>query len=882
VLVILLRKMWRDLLGHRAQFVSIFLISLLAVGFYTGITAEYRSMDVSGQDFFEKTDFATVWVFGENFTAENVAAVAAQEDVEKVERLLIYETQANLPGAPTLTLHYREQDEVNRLLVHEGAPFDVNDERVWLDTRFAQAHKLEVGDNLRFTVAGSAVDAQIAGLVYSPELVYPDLGDALTPNYGAHGYAFTGAENFPLPAAAGVVGAAAPGAAVTGAAAADTAAPGAAGALETTPAAAETSPDNTSTTATAPPTAATNTTPPAASVAAAPPPQTQLPYNQLAILAPAWNSRQYELEELVEDVLGSTATTIVVRENHLAFSGLKAESEQHAIFANIFPVLFMFIAVLVMLSTMSRLVSKQSTLIGTMKALGVSKTAITLHYIGYGFIITLVGGVLGAVLGPLLVPELFRPSMTRFFTLPQWKTYREPFFFILPLLMALTAALVSWLSCRRVLAQKPAAAMRPHAPRQARHSPLETLPLWRRLSPGLQLTERDIRRNKLRSAMSTVSAMGVSALLLVAFLTGSVISILVDWQYGAINNFASRAVLADDAEAGATNGAAEGAADAGEDAAAEGAAGVGVGAAEGAIANDVRRQQLIERYKALPLMEQTIEVRLPNDSSTKATGLLQVFESGEQMRVTDSERRILPLKDGEVLLSYGMASNLGLRVGERLEWHCYGESGWHEATVATINRNPLIQGLTMTPQTLESFGIDFEPTVLLSSQMISASEAGIQSVASAEEISTGMDLMMEALVMMTVVMIAVAVLISIFIMYNLSTLTFSEMERELATLKVVGFKRRQIVMLLFSQNLFLSVLGVIPGVPLGWKIADLMLNTTGGTIDIPTILTPGDVLLTLSIIVGLCALVALLLIHKVDRLDMVSSLKAPELVSGTV
>jgi putative ABC transport system permease protein len=130
--------------------------------------------------------------------------------------------------------------------------------------------------------------------------------------------------------------------------------------------------------------------------------------------------------------------------------------------------------------------------------------------------------------------------------------------------------------------------------------------------------------------------------------------------------------------------------------------------------------------------------------------------------------------------------------------------------------------------------------------------------------------------MMATVMIAAAVLISIFTMYNLGTLTFSEMERELATLKVVGFKRRQVVMLLFLQNLFLSVLGFIPGIPLGWKIADLMFNTEGGTLDMATLLTPSDVLLTLAVIVALCTLVALLFIRKVARLDMVTSLKAPE------
>jgi putative ABC transport system permease protein len=814
--------MGRDLLGHKAQFLSLFLISLLAVGFYTGITAEYRGMELSGRDFFEETNLATLWVFGEDFTEDELEAVAALEDVEQVERLLLYETQARLPDAPALTVRYREGDEINRLLVWEGAAFVPDDERIWLDLRFAEARGLTVGDSLSFTVAGTSVDAQIAGLVYSPELVYPELGDSLSPDYGAHGHVFTGIGNLPQPDAAALAEAAATLSATTATQGDATQAAGTEGAALGSRG-------------------------------------FQPPFNQLVVYAPAAIEHQYSLEEDVEGVLGSRAATILVQENHPTASTLWAECEQHAIFANAFPVLFMFIAVLVMLSTMSRLVSKQATLIGTMKALGVQRGAIAAHYVGYGFLIMLAGGLLGAALGPPFVPELFKPSITRFFTLPYWQTYREPFFFILPFVIALAGALVSWLSSRRILAQAPAEAMRPRAPREARHSPLEALPFWKRLSPSLQLTERDMRRNKLRSVMSVVSSMGVSALLLVAFLSWSIMDEMVSWQYSTINNFASRATLAEDGDAG-----------------------------------ELRR--LTERYEALPLMEQAIEIRLPASPASKVTGTLQAFEStgpeggeaagngseaGEAenealLRVTDPERRIRSLEDDQVLMSYGVARNLGLGVGERFEWHRYGEGGWHEATVDAINRNPLVWGLTMTPDTLEGFGIDFEPTALLSARMIAADEAGVQSVVSAEEISAGMDLMLEAMVMMASVMIAVAVLISIFTLYNLSTLTFSEMERELATLKVVGFKRRQIVMLLFAQNLILSVLGFIPGIPLGWKIADLMFNAQGGTLDMATLLIPSDVLLTLAVVWGLCAVVALLFIRKVARLDMVGSLKAPE------
>jgi putative ABC transport system permease protein len=849
--------MWRDLLLNKAQFISIFLISLLAVGFYTGITAEYRSMDVSARSFFAQTHLATVWVYGADLTADDVAAVEALEDVEDVERVLVYETQAQLPASsaspegdgagdegdasegdgagdegaasegdgasgqgasPELTLHYREGGEVNALLVEVGEPFSVDDEGIWLDTRFAEARGLAVGDSLGFAVEGVAVTARIAGLVYSPELVYPDLGDAMTPDYGAHGFAYTGAGNFPLEEIVAGLAAQAEGApAGDPAPAADPAVPAA------TPS------DPTS--AADPATSST----PAARPASTP----ALPYNQMIVYAPVWEERQYELEAALRDELGDKAATTIVQQDHPTFLMLQNECEQHAMFADIFPVLFILIAILVMLSTMSRLVTKQSTLIGTMKALGVPKAAITAHYIGYGFIITLAGGLVGAVLGPPLVPQLFLPSMTRFFTLPSFLTYREPFFLILPVLIALAGALVSWLSCRRVLAQKPATAMRPRAPRTARHSPLEVLPFWRRLNPNIQLNERDIRRNKLRSAMSAIGSMSVSALLLVAFFSLSILNVMAEWQYGLINNFGSRATLSE-----------------------------GI--------SDETRDALIERWDATPIMERAIELRLPGDTASRVQSSLQVLEDSDLIRLTDLDGRIIPLEDDTVYLSKGAAKALGLDVGDPFEWHLYGETGWHEATVDVLNRNPMVQGLTLSPDTLTGLGLTFEPSVIVSAQMIDASDAGVQSVTSATETSEGLDLMIEAVTTMAVTMITAAVLIGILIMYNLGTLAFNEMERELATLKVVGFKRRQIVALLSSQNFLLSLLGFIPGIPLGWLVAILMLSTGEGTFDYPAALPPSDVLLVLAMVLALCALVSLLFIRKVARLDMVASLKSPE------
>jgi putative ABC transport system permease protein len=339
--------------------------------------------------------------------------------------------------------------------------------------------------------------------------------------------------------------------------------------------------------------------------------------------------------------------------------------------------------------------------------------------------------------------------------------------------------------------------------------------------------------------MGVIGSLGISALLMVAFLSWTAMDDLMTWQYGLINNFTSRAVLAEEA-------------------------------------SDAETSALIERYEATPVMETSIELCRLGEPSTRILSTLQVFEAGDLLRLTDLARRFIPLEDDRLYLSAAAARTLGVDVGERLEWRRYGESDWHEATIDTINCNPLIQGLTMTPKTLEGFGVDFEPGAIVSAQMMDATDPSLQSVTGATEIADGMDFMLDAMVTMTLVMIVTAVLIGVFIMYNLGTLTFSEMERELATLKVVGFGRRRIVTLLSSQNLFLSLLGLVGGVPLGWLVTDMIFKENGGVFDQPIFIHPHTVALALATIVALCAIVSLLFVRKVARLDMVSSLKSPE------
>ncbi|MDR2107931.1 MAG: ABC transporter permease [Coriobacteriales bacterium] len=800
--MILLKKMGRDLLRNKAQFISVFLLALLAVGFYGGITAEYRGIELSANHFFAESNLADAWVYGESLDEDDRDAVLAIDGVKDAELLLLYPTTAELEGSPDLTVRFLEEDSVNRPTLASGDELDLTREAVWIDVRFAEARGLAAGDELAFAVEGMTLTLPIAGIVYSPDLVFPELGDSLTPDYAVHGYAFTGYNNLRQLAA-------------------DAAWDKGDG---TNRPIFRMSPDIEYGTRkwddSYRPLCPT--------------------YNQIVLSAPSLREDPRQLLEELEAALAGRADTIVPRADYASADDIYSEVEQHALYARVFPVLLVLIALLTMLSTMNRLVRQQATLVGTMKALGVGQGPIVAHYIGYGFIITLAGGIIGSLLGPPLVPELFAPSMRRFYTLPQWFSYSEPSFYLLPLLVASACALTSWLSCRRVLIQKPAQAMRPQPPRTARHSFLDALPLWRRLGASFHLAERDIRRNRLRSAMSVIGALGTTLLAMVAFTSWCSLEETVEWQYGRISAFQTRASL----EQGIT---------------------------------PERRAELSEAYDAVELMEAAIEVRRSYDAAgAKFTGTLQVFEQNELLHLTTPDGSRCAIADGQTYVSYSLCRELGLAAGDDIQWHLYGNSTWHDARVDVINRNPLVQGITLTPATLAASGEDFTANVLLSADTLAVEEDGIAAVVSAEEVTSGMDLFLDVLMVLCSVMLGGALLVGLFVTYNLSALAFSEMERELASLKVFGFRNIQIAGMLFIQNLSLSCLGLIPGIFAGWWFADLTFQTEGAQFDLPIFLYPLAVAATAAFVLALSVLVSALFIRKVARLDMVVSLKSPE------
>ncbi|MFV0394421.1 MAG: FtsX-like permease family protein, partial [Coprobacillaceae bacterium] len=561
---------------------------------------------------------------------------------------------------------------------------------------------------------------------------------------------------------------------------------------------------------------------------------TMVPFTQIVITTnvPDVNA----LEEKIETIVTSNISVYLPRENHSSFITFNAEIEQHQAMGAIFPVVFLAVALLTMLTTMTRIVNNQRTQIGTLKALGFKKKKIMRHYVFYGFFLSTIGSVLGLLLGPLLLPPLFYPSMSSFYTLPSWQPGYEFSFYIMALLTIVLTTLTTYFACYKVLKENPAKTLRPKAPKTAKKGILEKIPFWHKTSFVTRWNYRDIMRNKVRSIMAVVGVLGCTALLVAAFGMKADMDDLRDWQYEKINQFSSKLNI-----------------------------------------DEMATPELIKSAKEAVngeyLLEGAVEIRTEDK---KKTGSITVLDDGNLLQYTDVNVKNIDLPKNGLSISYKIANELGVKVGDTIEWYMYGDTSWKTSIVETIYRHPTSQGISIYKEYYEDCGYTFTPTAILTTEDVTKTYDGIASVMNNVDIISGWDELTEAMLLMVTILIVAAVVLAIVVLYNLGILSLTEMKRDLATLKVVGFKTKKLQKLMLIQNIWLSLIGFMIGIPLGKWLIDVMIESMGSSMDMTNIIHLPTIVISFVIVIVLAILVNIMFYKKLKNVDMVAALKGVE------
>ena len=529
--------------------------------------------------------------------------------------------------------------------------------------------------------------------------------------------------------------------------------------------------------------------------------QDELYYNYMVIKqtnAGESAEESMEFKELVKDTLNRQNIVVLDRKQNGGIEAIASEQSQHEEMGIMFSAVFLLIAVMGIVTTMTRMTSNQRIQIGTLKALGFGKRKITWHYMSYGIVISSLGSIVGAVLGYLYLPLLFLPSMSAYYILPNWVTQMSVKTYYAIVLAILVSTLVSFLACRKELKDMPAITLKPAAPKNIRHSMLEKSRMWLSLNFSTQWNVRDVLRNKARSLMGIAGVAGCTMLLLCAFGCSDCVNEIAVWQYGELVTGQYKVIF-------------------------------------GQQVTNLEKRQYKQQYKGQSVQEGSCEFR--TDSLVKKGGIT-ILDEGNYLHFQNADGEEIILPQQGISMSVKMAQVLGLKQGDFIEWHIVGEKEWQRSRITALYRTPTGQGITLSREEYESLQYDFNPTSFYTNMTIPQyvkDSDDISGVISIEQLKIDLDKNMEMMNLMVGILIVAAVLLGIIVLYNMGVLSFLEKTREVATLKVLGFSSGRIRRILRQQNNWITMIGIVAGLILGYQFLDIMMQTMSEDNDMPTV-----------------------------------------------
>ena len=566
------------------------------------------------------------------------------------------------------------------------------------------------------------------------------------------------------------------------------------------------------------------------------------------------DSAQREIDELAEPVW-----YVLDRNDFPGYGTLKTDAERIDNLSRVLPVFFILIAFLVCLTTMTRMVDEERTQIGTQKALGYSTGQIMSKYVFYAIAASIAGSVIGVSVGFAVFPPVFFRAYSMLYRLPELLTPYYPGFSVILVLVAvlsMTAATVY--AVYKSLFEQPAALMRPKAPHAGKKILLEKWTFfWKRMSFKRKITARNLFRYKKRMVMTIIGIAGGTALMLTGFGLQHAFSSIVPKQYGEIMVYDAIVVMEDDLTAQERS----------------------------EVVGELEQIDGIAQHTLLYMQDGTLD-------DTQTAAYLMVPEAPQDISAyinlidLDSQEP-LSLDDSGVIASQKIGNILDLAAGGNFDFHA--DTG-QEASLklSALTQNYAMNYVYLTPEYYaEAFGEEPAYNSLfinlgegVDKDDVASKIAAIDNVKGASFKEDSHNTFLKSIDNMNYIVFIIilsAGFLAFIVLYNLVNINVGERIRELATLKVLGFRDFETTMYIYRENAVCTVLGIILGLALGVLLERYVLREVEvdrivfiKTIDFFSYLW--STLLTL-----LFALIVNVLLHrKLKKINMAESLKSIE------
>ncbi len=551
---------------------------------------------------------------------------------------------------------------------------------------------------------------------------------------------------------------------------------------------------------------------------------------------------------------------IFSRSYNPGYTGFGQDADRMANLASVLPIIFFLVAALVCLTTMTRMVEEQRVQIGALKALGYSRLSISWKYIGYGLLPSLVGGVLGLVIGYILFPKMIFTAYQIMYQMPdiELHAYTDISLFSVLAAVACTTVATLW-ACLATLRETPASLMRPRTPKAGKRVFLEYIkPLWRRMSFIHKVTARNLFRYQKRFWMTVIGIGGCTALIIAGFGMRSSLLFTMSRQYDELFHYSAQVTLADNALP--------------EERA----------AVEDFLAGDSR----VVNY--IPCAASSATVVTPSYSTTAYVEVMASDEIGKVVDLFDYKSGDpITMGDEGVYIDQKLSELLKVSVGDTffLDGDVRGD-----VTVAGIYEHYTGHFIYMTPGYYENaLHADGEPNAYLlnftsddtdTCNAVFEKLLDMSGVATTSRMRDTQDTYMhsmERVDFVVVIIILAAAALAMVVLFNLSNINITERQRELATIKLLGFYDGEVSAYVYRENIVLTVFGILMGCFMGHWLHIYLVRSTEIDLMMFGRQTAPSAYVYAAILTALFSLLVNVLAHfKMKKIDMVESLKSAE------
>ena len=542
------------------------------------------------------------------------------------------------------------------------------------------------------------------------------------------------------------------------------------------------------------------------------------------------------------------------------YTGFGQDAERMANLASVFPVIFFLVAALVCLTTMTRMVEEQRVQIGSLKAMGYSGLAISRKYIFYGLLPSLTGGLIGLVIGYILFPKMIFMAYQIMYQVPDIELRAYPGISVFSVLAAVACTTLATLwACLATLRETPASLMRPRTPKAGKRVFLEYIrPLWKRMSFTHKVTARNLFRYQKRFWMTVIGIGGCTALIIAGFGMRSSLLFTMTRQYDELFHYSAQVTLADNVLSEERE------------------------AVEDFLSSDAR----IVSYVPATASSATVAT-----SGYSTTAYIEVMASDEIGKVVDlfdyKSGEPITMGDDGVYINQKLSELLGVKIGDT--FFLDGE-GRGDVTVAGIYEHYTGHFIYMTPAYYENtLHAGSEPNAYLMNftsddtdtcNAIFEKLLDLSGVATTSRMRDTQDTYMhsmERVDFVVVIIILAAAALAMVVLFNLSNINITERQRELATIKLLGFYDREVSAYVYRENIVLTVFGILIGCFMGHWLHIYLVRSTEIDLMMFGRQTKATAYLYAAILTTIFSFLVNVLAHfRMKKIDMVESLKSAE------